>query len=70
MIDAPGRTDPRFPNDKKYIDIAANVIAAKLDELGAGKKILHYVEVHAEEICFLQSQALERGSASANKNSF
>jgi tetratricopeptide (TPR) repeat protein len=38
MIDAPGRTDPRFPNDKKYFDIAANAIAAKLDELGAGKE--------------------------------
>jgi tetratricopeptide (TPR) repeat protein len=38
MIDAPGRTDPRFPNDQKYIDIAANAIAAKLDELGAGQE--------------------------------
>ncbi len=38
MIDATGRTDPRFPNDKKYIDIAANAIAAKLDELGASKE--------------------------------
>jgi hypothetical protein len=35
MIDASGRTEQRFPNDKKYIDIAANAIVAKLDELGA-----------------------------------
>jgi hypothetical protein len=38
MIDAPGRTDLRFPNDKKYTDIAANAIAARLDELGASKE--------------------------------
>lgn len=37
MIDASGRTEQRFPNDKKYIDSAANAIAAKLDELGANK---------------------------------
>ena len=37
MIDAPGRTEPRFPNEEKYVDIAANAIAAKLDELGASK---------------------------------
>jgi len=37
MIDTPGRIDPRFPNDQKYIDIAANAIAAKLYELGAGQ---------------------------------
>ncbi len=37
MIDAPGRTEQRFPNDKKYIDIAANAIAAKLEALGANK---------------------------------
>lgn len=33
----PNRKERRFPNDKKYIDIAANVIALKLDELGAKK---------------------------------
>jgi tetratricopeptide (TPR) repeat protein len=38
MIDAPGRTNPRFPNEQKYIDIAANAIAAKLDALGASKE--------------------------------
>ncbi len=38
MIDAPGRIDPRFPNDENYIDIAAKAIAAKLDELGANKE--------------------------------
>ena len=27
MIDTPDRTEQRFPNDKKYIDIAANAIA-------------------------------------------
>ena len=37
MIDAPARTEQRFPNDKKYIDIASNAIGAKLDELGASK---------------------------------
>lgn len=37
MVDSPDRTEKRFPNDKKYIDIAANAIAAKLDELGANK---------------------------------
>jgi len=37
MIDAPGRTEPRFPNDEKYVDIAANSIAAKLDKLAASK---------------------------------
>jgi tetratricopeptide (TPR) repeat protein len=37
MIDLPGRKEPRFPNDKKYIDVAANAIAAKLNELGASK---------------------------------
>jgi tetratricopeptide (TPR) repeat protein len=35
MIDAPGRKEPRFPPNKE--DIAAHAIAAKLDELGAGK---------------------------------
>ena len=37
MIDTPDRTEQRFPNDKKYIDIAANAIAGKLGELGANK---------------------------------
>jgi len=37
MIDTPERTERRFPNDKKYIDIAANAIAAKVDELSANK---------------------------------
>lgn len=40
MIDAPGRKEQRFPNDKKHIDIAANAIAAKLDELSASKEDL------------------------------
>ena len=40
MIDTPERTEQRFPNDKKYIDIAANAIAAKLDELGSNKNDL------------------------------
>jgi tetratricopeptide (TPR) repeat protein len=35
MIDAPGRAEPRFPPDQE--SIAADAIAAKLDELGAGK---------------------------------
>jgi tetratricopeptide (TPR) repeat protein len=35
MIDAPGRKEPRFPPNKK--DVAAQAIAAKLDELGARK---------------------------------
>jgi hypothetical protein len=35
MIDMPGRKDQRFPNDKRYIDIAKDAIATKLDELGA-----------------------------------
>ena len=35
MIDMPGRKDPRFPNDKKYVDIVTNAISSKLDELGA-----------------------------------
>ena len=34
MIDATGRKDPRFPPDKE--NVAAEAIAAKLDELGAG----------------------------------
>ena len=34
MIDAPGRCRPRFPPDKEKI--AAQAIAKKLDELGAG----------------------------------
>ena len=38
MIDAPERKEKRFPNEQKYIDIAANAIAAKLDELGAAKE--------------------------------
>lgn len=38
MIDAPGRAEPRFPADKE--SIAAEAIAAKLDELGAGKEDL------------------------------
>jgi tetratricopeptide (TPR) repeat protein len=37
MIDSPERTEKRFPNDKKYIEIAANAIATKLDQLGAKK---------------------------------
>ena len=37
MIDTPERTEKRFPNNKKYINIAAKAIAAKLDELGANK---------------------------------
>ena len=37
MIDSPERTEKRFPNDKKYIDIAANAIATKLDQLDAKK---------------------------------
>lgn len=37
MVDSPDRTEQRFPNEKKYIDSAANAIAAKLDELGANK---------------------------------
>ena len=37
MIDMPNRKEPRFPNDKKYIDIAARAISLKLDELGAKK---------------------------------
>ena len=37
MVDSPDRTEKRFPNDKKYIDSAANAIAAKLDELGVSK---------------------------------
>lgn len=36
MIDVPGRSEPRFPADKE--EIAANAIARKLDELGAGPK--------------------------------
>jgi tetratricopeptide (TPR) repeat protein len=40
MIDAPGRKEQRFPNDKKYIDIASNAISAKLDELAASNEDL------------------------------
>jgi tetratricopeptide (TPR) repeat protein len=35
MIDAPRRKEPRFPPNKE--DVAAQAIAAKLDDLGAGK---------------------------------
>lgn len=38
MIDSPDRAEPRFPADKE--SIAAEAIAAKLDELGAGKEDL------------------------------
>jgi hypothetical protein len=38
MIDAPDRTEPRFPADKEKI--AAEAIAAKLAELGANEKDL------------------------------
>jgi hypothetical protein len=38
MIDEPDRAEPRFPADKE--SIAAEAIAAKLDELGAGKEDL------------------------------
>jgi len=38
MIDAPGRSEPRFPTDKEKI--AAQAIAKKLDELYAGPKDL------------------------------
>ena len=38
MIDAPDREEPRFPPDKEKF--AADAIAAKLDELGAGPKDL------------------------------
>ena len=38
MIDAPDRQEPRFPADKEKI--AADAIAAKLDELGAGPEDL------------------------------
>jgi tetratricopeptide (TPR) repeat protein len=37
MIDNPERKEPRFPNDKKYIEIAENAITLKIDELGASK---------------------------------
>lgn len=38
MIDAPGRAVPRFPPEME--NVAAEAIAAKLDELGAGKEDL------------------------------
>ncbi|HWP56524.1 MAG TPA: TRAFs-binding domain-containing protein [Candidatus Acidoferrales bacterium] len=38
MIDAPGRTEPRFPPDKEQL--AARAIAAKLAELGIGENDL------------------------------
>jgi tetratricopeptide (TPR) repeat protein len=38
MIDAPDRPEPRFPPDKE--PVAAQAIAAKLDELGAGPEDL------------------------------
>jgi hypothetical protein len=38
MIDAPGRKEARFPPDKE--GIAAEAIARKLDELGAGQRDL------------------------------
>ncbi len=38
MIDRPDRTDPRFPADKEAV--AAQAIAAKLDELGMGPEDL------------------------------
>src|SRR5262249_9036835 len=34
MIDAPDREEPRFPANKEFV--AANTIAAALEELGAG----------------------------------
>ena len=52
MVDSPDRTEKRFPNDKKYIDIARNAIAVKLNELDASKDDLALCGVHVEEICF------------------
>jgi hypothetical protein len=40
MIDAPGRKEQRFPNEKNYIELAAKAIAIKLDELDASKEDL------------------------------
>jgi hypothetical protein len=42
MIDAPGREVERFPQD--MVDLAADAIAQKLDELGAGKSDLALCE--------------------------
>ena len=37
MIDQPGKTDRRFPNDESFIKIVRDAISSKLDELGADK---------------------------------
>jgi tetratricopeptide (TPR) repeat protein len=61
MIDAPGRTDSRFPNDQKYINIAANAIAAKLDELGAGLEDMALCGGACGGDLLFAEAALERG---------
>ena len=67
MIDAPDRKDPRFPADKEKI--AADAIAAKLDELKAGPEDLAFCGgACGGELLFAEA-CLERGVQSRRKNS-
>ena len=70
MVDSPDRTEKRFPNDKKYIDIAVNAIAAKLDELGANKYDLALCGGACGGDLLFAESCLERDLTSGDKNSF
>jgi tetratricopeptide (TPR) repeat protein len=59
MIDAPGRTSPRFPIDKEAV--AEQRIAAALDQLGAGSQDLALTQAAAgADLLFLEA-CLARG---------
>ena len=59
MIDAPGRSEPRFPADKE--EIAARAIAAKLDELGADENDLALCGGACGGDLIFAEQCLKRG---------
>ncbi|MGH7929447.1 MAG: TRAFs-binding domain-containing protein [Candidatus Binatia bacterium] len=59
MIDAPGREEPRFPADKE--PIAAQAIAAKLDELKAGPEDLAFCGGACGGDLLFAESCLERG---------
>ena len=59
MIDAPGRQEPRFPADKE--PIAAQAIAAKLDELKAGPDDLAFCGGACGGDLLFAEACLERG---------
>ena len=59
MIDAPGRPEPRFPPDME--SVAAEAIASKLDELGAGPEDMALCGVACGGDLLFAEACLERG---------